>query len=479
MRRLPANIVVVAWLVLPVVAAAQPDRFELGQRLRAFESAWDAHQPDAAARKRAVEPLKKAVASFFSQQSGEAGRSLDAARRALASAEAKAPEVRWAESLAFQPETRLLDAEEPELPFTLAAFYKLDGQPPTEAVLRVTLLLNGAASPGPAFTVPVKALPLSDRVPLQNLTEGDYQARVEILDKDTVLAASEQTVSCAARLHSRLGRLQKAVEALPVEPATTDQATLRGLLRLLETLAQRRTLETNYPAARLLAEAERAVGDVAAGRRFYGNKQPGQFWLTLAAGKGTAPVRLAAPEAVKTGEPLPLVLALHGAGGSENLFFDGYGRGAVVKLCADRGWLLVAPRLTGFGRLPTLPEMIAEVSRLYPVDGKRVFLVGHSMGAQAALAAAEQTPDQFAGLAALGGGRAVRKPERFQKLPVFVGIGDNDFALPGARALAGGLKKAEISGVEFREYKDVEHLVIVQVALKDVFQFFDHVARRY
>ena len=83
-------------------------RFELGQRLRAVEAAWDANT-DAAARKRATFLLKGAVAKFFGAQPGEAARALDNARFMLQSGDAT-PAKLWAESLYLKPESRLLDA---------------------------------------------------------------------------------------------------------------------------------------------------------------------------------------------------------------------------------------------------------------------------------------------------------------------------------------------------------------------------------
>lgn len=476
MHRLLLASVVVLLTIWPQRAAAQAERYELGLRLRAFEAAWDANA-GLDGRKRALDPLQRAVSAFFTAQFGQAGSYLDQARHALVSAEPVSAGVKWAEGLAFQPEFRLADLTETELPFTVTVFYKADVKPPTDAQLRLYLSRDGK-SIGAPYSTALGDLPFRGKMPLANLTEGDVVLRVAIEVGGKVVATTDHGLSLVADLRPRLARLQKTVESWPREPATTDVETVRGLLRLLDTLAQRRTLETNYPAARLLAELERAVAEIAAGRTFYGNKQAGQFWLTLAAGQATVPVRLMAPESVKQGKPLPLVLALHGAGGSENLFFDGYGRGAVVGLCQQRGWLLVAPRLTAVGRQPTFPEIIEAVASLYPVDRQRVFLVGHSLGAQLALVAAEQQPQAYAGLAALGGGRAVRQAERLKDLPIFIGIGNADFALRGARALAETLKKAGSTRLNYREYDDLEHLVIVQHALPDVFKFFDQAVAR-
>src|SRR5262249_54156397 len=162
--------------------------------------------------------------------------------------------------------------------------------------------------------------------------------------------------------------------------------------------------------------------------------------------------------AAKQGKPLPLVVALHGAGGSENLFFDGYGAGKAVRLCRDRGWLLVAPRSGLVGGV-SLPEVIDELAALYPVDRKRVFVVGHSMGAGQAVAAAQQTPERFAAVAALGGSGRLGKAEAVRALPFFIGVGDLDFALKGARQLGQRLKEGGVKDVRLKEYADVEHLV--------------------
>ena len=42
-----------------------------------------------------------------------------------------------------------------------------------------------------------------------------------------------------------------------------------------------------------------------------------------------------------------------------------------------------------------------------------------------------------------------------------------------ARALKRSLERADVRSVELKEYPGVEHLTIVQLALPDVFAFFD------
>jgi alpha-beta hydrolase superfamily lysophospholipase len=67
----------------------------------------------------------------------------------------------------------------------------------------------------------------------------------------------------------------------------------------------------------------------------------------------------------------------------------------------------------------------------------------------------------------------VRKSDNLKTLPFLVGVGAEDFAVRSARGLRDGLQRAEVARVEYKEYPAIEHLLIVQVALKEVFAFFD------
>ncbi|MDX2042381.1 MAG: alpha/beta fold hydrolase [Acidobacteriota bacterium] len=457
--------------VFSPVTLAQAERFELGQRLRACESAWDA-QPDPARRKQAVPSLKKSVDLFFKLKLSEAGRALDEARFTLRSSPPMSAAELWAESLYLKPDSRFIDSALPALDFTIAQMYPA-GESPKGARLRLTLLLNGKAAAKP-FEMPIASIPVTNKLPLKKLNDGDYILRAEIVLGKQTLATTEQTLSVVSKLTSRMQALRQSVDKL--SDTTTDAESFRSLVKLLASLVDKQSLETNYPAARLLAETEAAVTVIKTGKKFYGQKKTGQFWLNLAITEATAPVRLLAPATAAKGQPLPLVIAMHGAGGSENLFFDGYGRGAIAGLCEKRGWLLVAPRGSSGFTPVRAAEIIEAIDSLYPVDRKQVFVVGHSMGAAQAVTSAQATPERFAAVAALGGGGNVRKDAKIQSIPFFIGIGTEDFALTNARKLETALKSAEVKTFKMNEYTDIEHLVIVQVALPDVFKFFDQIS---
>ncbi len=447
--------------------AAQPIRFELGQRTRAMEIAWDA-QPNAEARQRATVHLKQAVTLFFAFKLNDAAKQLDHARFALQSTPPLAPEAQWAESLFVLPESRWLDRRAASLTFTLDKMYATSEEIPKGAILQLSLAKAGKAK---TIAFAIASLPLQQALPLSlaKVADGDFTLMAKVVIGKKILASSAQTISVVTNLEARLAQIKASSAALTA--GTTEADTVKSIVGWLDSLASKKTLEASLPAARLLTEVEAVL---KTGNGFYGQAKPGQFWLTL----NSLPVRMLAPTAAKAGKPLPLVIALHGAGGSENMFFETYGAGAIAKLCEQRGWLLVSPRGTGM-KPERVAELIDAMDKLYPVDRSRVFVIGHSMGGGQTAAAANLTPEKFAGVAVLGGGGAVRNTtDAFKKLPFFVGIGTEDFALRGAKALHEGLQKAEVKTIKYREYAAIEHLTIVQVALPDVFAFFTGLAQQ-
>ncbi|MFG0316235.1 MAG: hypothetical protein ACF8XB_03100, partial [Planctomycetota bacterium JB042] len=66
-------------------------------------------------------------------------------------------------------------------------------------------------------------------------------------------------------------------------------------------------------------------------------------WRTFRLGRTAAPARLFAP-ATPDDAARPLLIALHGAGADENLFFHGYGGGRLLELARARGIVVVTPR---------------------------------------------------------------------------------------------------------------------------------------
>ena len=536
----------------PDQTAAQATRFELGQRVRAMEEAWERNK-DAERRRVAVVSVNQAVMKFFSFQQVAAARLLDEARFALSNppADKSSDERRrWAESLAFEPSSRLLDAATAqELKVKSFAFYSTNTPIPAGAKLELTLSTADGRQFARAET-PMAALPGETVVQLSQQGQqgqknpptppGDFSLTATVVVGDQRIVLPPQTVSFVAERDVRLAKLRALIAPAPVaapvpmpasEPTTDPRAkpttaspteqraelraepttageSLREHLRILDALAAGQTLETNFPAARMLADAESLAVEVRRAAKLaarptadgtkpaaaplsdarsadesravaVGAKQPGELWRVFIGPKQQrCTVRLLAPPTEKPDAPRPLVVALHGSGGSENMFFDAYGAGKIVKLCRERNWLLVAPRQGLFGGVGmTLDELTDEVERLHPVDRRRVFVVGHSMGAMQALRMVDQAKAKPALVAALGGGGRVSRPADLQSTRFVIGVGALDMGRRGGMQLADQLRRATLPHVDLHDYADTDHLTVVQVGLDDVFKQCDAVTR--
>jgi predicted esterase len=456
-------------------AAAQPDRYELGRRMHLFELAWEDKAADPAAKKRAAPHVAKAVQSYLTLNLGGVAKALDEARYALKGEDVGAA-VKWADSLAAVPETRVVDVTTEELTVTVKAFYKSDAPAPAGAVARAAF-----GRLGTRVEAKLDTLPVTIKVPAPPGDQSeDTRVTVEIWADGKPVSLKTAGVSRVAKFADRLA----AVKANPLpSPATTiEQATFADLVKLLTEFEKKGSPETDYPTSRLMSGAEALIRDKEKGD-YYTYRRAGVFWLTIPTGKTPTVIRIAIPPTKKDGpkESFPVLVALHGMGGSENLFFDGYGDGIFPRLAGERKWMVIAPRVTGLlggGPAPDVPAILDQLAKRYPIDEKRVYVVGHSMGAGHAIQLAQANPGRFAAVAALGGGGRVTKPEAFNGLPVFVGCGKLDnLALPGARALHKALDEAKAS-VTFKEYDDIEHLTIVREAAPDVIKFFEGIGKK-
>lgn len=463
-RAATAVAAVVVGLGLGRDAVAQVDRYELGLRLRAFERQLEA-TPDPVRRRAAYGELDRAVQAFFRLDMTTVAKAIATADEALVGA---APaDRRFAASLRVELPLRLVDARRGPVALRLAAAYRTEEELPTDLVWCARLDGDEADR----LRQPVKELPCAADIDLADAAPGDRTLVWELRRGDRVLLARTQGLSLAADAAARVAAVAVAAGERERNPASLETGTLELLAGLCAGMSKANAEETVLPGARLLAEAEAVAGAVAKGEPRYGATSVGQFWLRVPTGKSTTVVRLQTPDAPPAdGARAPLVLALHGAGGSENLFFDGYGDGAIAQRCRERGWFLVAPRLGMMGGGDLVPLVDALAAR-FAIDPQRVVIVGHSMGAAAAMSATGRAPERYRAVAALGGGGSV--PRKGAKAPpFFVGVGDRDFLLAGALRLHEGLQAAGFPAT-LRKYPDVEHLAIVQIALPDVFAFFD------
>lgn len=486
---------VLCGVIVASPAAAQAERYELGQRLKAFEKAWD-ETIDAAARKAALAIVAQATPQFFALQLGEAGRTLDQARWALAGAEPDA-DVKWLTSLYAVPEKRLYDADVNEVKVGVKHFYKAAGIAP---IATVTLQL-GTEKP---VTVPLEKRPVTVSLPRSAKHVGDVWLVLQCRIGDRVVHEKQVVVGFLEKLDEGFKTQREMLKTAmaDLDPLThrcgLEYATWTEKLAVMQNLAEGETLETDFRTMThgvgvlkmhptgVTNDFTGAVNAIGLRKQWYALPHSYDLLLplddvTLAlplSKKRNMVFRLACPPVKADKSPHPLVIALHGAGGTENLFFEGYGDGRVVSECRRRGWFVAAPRSTlSFTGGPPLDKLVDELAARFPIDRRRVFLVGHSMGAAQALAALQEHPKLFAGAALMGGGGRVTDATAIGKLPVLVGVGTKDFARGMAKSTADAMTKAGMTAVKFKEYADVEHLVIVREALPDAFAMFDEIVK--
>jgi poly(3-hydroxybutyrate) depolymerase len=136
----------------------------------------------------------------------------------------------------------------------------------------------------------------------------------------------------------------------------------------------------------------------------------------LDAAREIMPYRMYVPKAYTGAKAFPLIIALHGLGGTEDAFFDNYNR-QLPPLAEQHGYIVAAPlgyRVDGsYGwgvnnpppdlvrrRVLELSEqdvmqVLERVKRQYKIDESRIYLMGHSMGGWMAAEIAVMAGERF------------------------------------------------------------------------------------
>lgn len=221
--------------------------------------------------------------------------------------------------------------------------------------------------------------------------------------------------------------------------------------------------ESLVDRVRLAGELDREIGALKRGDDPYAHRT-GDLWRVVVAGKSELPVRLYAPAIAAKEAALPLVIALHGARGDENMFFDGYGLGKIRALAEQHGFLLACPRSGSELGPESLEALIAALALDYTLDEKRISLLGHSNGAGVAARLAAARPERFSALACFSGGP---RPGVERLPPCWVRVGAID-ALADPAGLEQNAKELRERGlpVDFAILPDLGHTLIVGETLE-------------
>jgi predicted esterase len=283
----------------------------------------------------------------------------------------------------------------------------------------------------------------------------------ELGAKDPPAPAEERAYDwdgCRTTMLVALSKIQPSTPAL-VQALASARARA-GLLKsnpspevLAESLVDRR---------KLALEVDGEIGALKRGDDPYA-RHTGDLWRVVKLEKGELAVRLYAPIRAAKEAPLPVVIALHGARGDENMFLDGYGLGKIRALADQHGFLLVCPRTASDLGPEKLEALLAALKLDYTLDEKRIALLGHSMGAGVAARLAAANPGRFCALACFSGGPRA-SVERLPPTWLRVGAIDQLADPAGLEAAAKELRERGLA-LDFQILPDLGHTLIVGEAL--------------
>jgi predicted esterase len=452
------------------IASAQVERYELGKRVERFEIAWQSATPES--RARSAKPIAAAVQSFFALQLNKAGELIDQGFLEVTNVSSPTDFQRWALSQYLSVDPILSDHDSTGISSQLLPFYEVAVPPPNDAQVELTLQ-SAEGMTVASVQLDVPTLAAGHAWPLPNLSEGDYTVTAKVSAGDKQFELPHTRFSRINNVQQRIKNIDAATDDKTSLGSPTIRASVRSWNVMFRSVFAKNKQETDYPLFEWMTLAEKFIADqTGAAAEIRNNASKTDCWLTLSTDGKNLPIRIRAPKAQNA--KLPVLIAFHGAGGSENLFFEAYGAGRAIQMATDRGWLVVAPRQSMLGMGLNTEQMLQGLEEIFDIDRSKILLMGHSMGALQVIQQVAAFPDVPTAAVAIGGGRRIASPGSTGNFPWFVAAGELDFGKPGAKALADSLKKAD-KNVVYRDYPDIEHLVIVQAALDDVFSFFDSV----
>jgi poly(3-hydroxybutyrate) depolymerase len=324
------------------------------------------------------------------------------------------------------------------------------------------------------------------------IADGPYTLSIEVRDQDRSLGTATLNVALMKGLDARL----RALDAAAAKAPATVQASLRYPGDYIRKINHGTIGFGTFDLTADLAAAEALAASVAKSKRdpFVGRTGDFERHYLLEGANEIMPYRVYVPTSYTGTKPFPLIIALHGLGGTEDGMLDRYGR-RIPTLAEERGYIVASPlgfRVDGFygsGVVATadprerrnrefsekdVMEVLNRMRADYTIDESRIYLMGHSMGAIGTWALAAKYPDLWAALAPFAGMGAPATVERMRHIPQFVVHGDADPTVPvnGSRTMVEAMKKLGVR-VTYIEVPGGNHSDVVVPNIPGMFDFFD------
>ena len=322
------------------------------------------------------------------------------------------PEAEFAAALQARVDDAIADPGQ-KLQLTLTPLYKITR--PVETKLKLTL--NSTTT---EIQVSSQTSPIEIPVPLPPTLTGNHEITAEIAgQKKPVQIRIEALAPAANQLKARLEKVK--------EP------NAEYALELYKKAEQGEANPQKTDFKKLFAEANDLLDQSASGANPFANRTGDMKRVYRSEVDQTLqPYRVYVPANYNKANPTPLVIALHGMGGSQDSFFDGYDNGVIKKEAEKHGFLMACPKGRGTASMyrgtaeKDVMDVLAQMQKEYNVDPKSIFLMGHSMGAYGTWSIAMAHPKVFAALGPISGGGDPAGVEKIKGIPQYIVHGDSD-----------------------------------------------------
>ena len=338
----------------------------------------------------------------------------------------------------------------------------------------------------------LRELPFPIELDVHDVADGTYVLAVDVADGREAIGAATLTIALRKGLDDMVARLEADAKRAP-EPL---RAEIMFPVDRMRNVNRGRIALRTFDPDRDLAAADAVATAVKAGKDpFAGRTGDIRRHYRLDAANEILPYRTYVPTTYTGAKAFPLIVALHGLGGTEDAFFDNYEK-KLPPLAESHGYIVASPlgyRVDGsygwgLGAPPADPntkrtqdfseqdvmQVLARVRQLYTIDDTRIYLMGHSMGAIGTWKIAPKYPDIWAAIAPFSGAGVADTLEKIRTVPEIIVHGDADptVSVSGSRMMAAKLKAM---GTEFK-YIEVPgglHSDVVAPNIAAAIEFFD------
>lgn len=333
--------------------------------------------------------------------------------------------------------------------------------------------------------------PLEINVKVPDLPDGAYSFIVTLKPDGAEPIVKAANVRIARGINGRSSEIAAGAKALATELKTKGKDDLLRALAPVQyasnmvELANKGEIQVDRTAfSDDLTRASTMMSQLAKGENPVRTLRGDFRWAYVSGVDNTIqPFRVFVPSNYDAAKKYPLVIALHGMGGDENSYFNGYENGIIKREAEARGYLVACPKGRGSASMymgnaeRDVIDVVSEMKRNYSIDPDRVYLTGHSMGGYGSWSVAVNNPDLFAAIAPFAGGGSpitVSKLGAIAAVTEFVVHGDADPTVPvdESRKMVKAAK-AVGTNVKYVEVPGGNHINIVVPYIKEMFDWFD------